>query len=93
MNDNNEASMTHSTHEKSVINIQLTYDPQASTKLDLWSGSFHSISLHGLIKHFTLDSKNIKDSLNFIAKYISNKQVNNSKANELNDFDGMGNAI
>ena len=28
-----------------------------------------------------------------MAKYITNKQVNNSKANELNDFDGMGNAI
>ena len=82
IDDNNEASTTHSTHEKSVINIQL-----------LWSGSFHSISLHGSIEHFTLDSKNIKDSLNFMAKYISNKQVNNSKANELNDFDGMGNAI
>ena len=28
-----------------------------------------------------------------MAKYISNKQVNSSKANELNDFDSMGNAI
>jgi len=28
-----------------------------------------------------------------MAKYISNKQVNSGKANELNDFDGMGNAI
>ena len=93
MGDNNKASSTHSTHEESVINIQLPYDPQAPTKPDLWSGSFHPISLHGLIEHFASDSKNIKDSLNFIAKYISNKQVNSSKANELNDFDGMGNAI
>jgi len=31
--------------------------------------------------------------LNFIAKYISNKQVNSGKANEFNNFDGMGNAI
>ena len=28
-----------------------------------------------------------------MAKYISNKQVNSSKANELNNFDSMGNAI
>ena len=28
-----------------------------------------------------------------MVKYITNKQVNSSKANELNDFDGMGNAI
>ena len=46
-----------------------------------------------MIEHFALDSKNIKDSLNFITKYISNKQINSGKANELNDFDGMGNAI
>ena len=31
--------------------------------------------------------------MNFIVKYISNKQVNSSKTNELIDFDGMGNAI
>ena len=93
MGNNNEASTAHGTHEKSIINIQLLYDPQASTKLDLWSSSFHPISFHGLIEHFALDLKNIKDSLNFMVKYISNKQVNNSKANELNDFDGMGNAI
>ena len=93
MSNNNEASTAHGTHEKSVINIQLPYDPQASTKLDLWSGSFHPISLYGSIEYFASDLKNIKDSLNFMVKYISNKQVNNSKANELNDFDGMGNAI
>ena len=81
MNDNNEASTTHGTHEKSVINIQLSYNPQAPTELDLWSDSFHFISLHKSIEHFTSDSKNIKDSLNFMAKYISNKQINNSKAN------------
>jgi len=93
MGDNNETSTTHGIHEEGVINIQLPYDSQAPTKPDLWSGSFHPISLHGSFKHFALDLKNIKDSLNFIAKYISNKQVNSSKANELNDFDGMSNAI
>jgi len=54
---------------------------------------FHPISLHGSIEHFTSDSKNIKVSLNFLAKYIKNKQVNGSKANDLDDFNGMGDAI
>jgi len=45
------------------------------------------------MKHLVLDSKNIKDSLNFIAKYISNKQVNFSKSNNLEDFHGIGKAI
>ena len=32
-------------------------------------------------------------TLNFLAKYIRNKQVNNGKVNDLRDFDGMGDAI
>jgi len=89
----NEVFPTHVPHEENVINIQLLYDPQAPTEPELWSRSFHPISLHGSIEHFASDSKNIKVSLNFLAKYIKNKQVNGSKANDLDDFDGMGDAI
>jgi len=84
----NEATPSHVQHENDVINIQLPYDPQAPTKPELWSGSFHPISLHGSIEHFASDSKNIKVTLNFLAKYIQGKQVN-----DLNDFEGMGDAI
>jgi len=90
---NNEATPSHGTHEEDVINIQLPYDPHASTEPELWSGSFHPISLHRSIEHFASDSKNIKVTLNFLAKYIQGKQVNDSKANDLNDFDGMEDAI
>ena len=51
------------------------------------------ISLHGSIEHFALDSKSIKDSLNFISKYIANKQINSKEVNDLKDFDGMSDAI
>ena len=85
--------MAHGTHNESIINIQLSYDSQALIEPDLWSGSFHPISLYGLIKHFASDSKNIKDSLNFMARYITNKQVNNIIANNLKDFEGMDDAI
>ena len=40
-----------------------------------------------------MDAKNIKTTLNFLAKYIQGKQVNGTKVNDLNDFDGMGDAI
>jgi len=93
MSGNNEASPTHASHEKSIINIQLPYDLQAPMELDLWSRSFHLISLHDLIEHFASDSKSIKDSLNFMAKYIANKQVNSKEVNDLKDFNSMGNAI
>ena len=92
-NGNNEASPTHAHHKDSVINIQLPYDPHAPMEPDLWSGSFHPISLHGSIEHFVSDSKSIKDSLNFMSKYIANKQVNGKEVNDLKDFDGMGDAI
>ena len=82
----------HHTND-TVINIQLLYNPSAPMESELWDGSFHPISLHGLIEYLVLNSKNIKDSLNFIAKYISNKQINSSKFNNLEDFHGMGKAV
>jgi len=76
-----------------VTNIQLSYDPNAPIELKLWDGNFHSISLHKSIEYLTLNSKNIKDSLNFMAKYITNKQVNPAKSNNLEDFNGISKAI
>ena len=90
---NNEATPSHVIHKDEVINIQLPYDPQVPTEPELWSGSFHPISLHGSIEHFASDAKNIKVSLNFLAKYIQGKQVNGNKVNDLDDFDGMGDVI
>jgi len=60
---------------------------------NLWDGSFHPISLHNSIKHIAMDSKNIKNSLNFMAKYIANKQVNLAKSNDLEDFKSIGEVI
>ena len=93
MNINNEAPPSHVHHENDVINIQLLYDPQALTGPELWSGSFHPIFLHGLIKHLASDSRNIKVTLNSLAKYILNKNVSSAKVNDLKDLDGMGDAI
>jgi len=90
---NNKANQSHVNHEESVFNVQLPYGPHAPMEPDLWSESFHSISLHGSIEHFASDSKSIKDSLNFMSKYITNKQVNGKDVNDFTDFDGMGDII
>ena len=58
-----------------VINIQLPYDPNTPMKSELWNGSFYSISLHGSLMYLTSDAKNIKEFLNSITRYISNKQI------------------
>jgi len=62
-------------------------------ELELWNGSFYPISFHGSIEHIASDSKNTKDLLNFMAKYITNKQVNLAKSNNLEDFKGIGEVI
>ena len=56
-----------------VINIQLLYDPNTPTEPKLWDGNFHPILLYRFIEYLISDSKNIKNFLNFMAKYIINK--------------------
>ena len=81
-------------NEKSIfINIQLPYNLNVPTDPEIWNGRFHLISLYSSLEHIILDIKSIKDSLKFMAKYISNKQVQLSKANDLDDLDGIGDVV
>jgi len=80
-------------NDDNVINIQLPYNPNSPTEPELWSSNFHLISLHKSIEQIASDTKSIKDSLNFMARYISNKKVNFCNANNLLDFDGIGDSI
>ena len=75
-----------------IINIQLSYDSHMPTEPKLWDGGFHAILLHGSIEHLGSDTKNIKNSLNFMAKYISNKKIKSLKLNDLEDFKYIGEA-
>jgi len=84
---------TAQSDENTFINIQLPYDPDAPTDPEIWNSGFHPISLHRSIEHIASDAKNIKDSLKFMAKYISNKQIKPAKANDLTDFNGIGDAV
>jgi len=90
---NNMHVQTPRVNDNNIINIQLSYDPNGPMEPDLWSGNFQSISLYGSVKHIASDLKNIKQLLNFIAKYISNKKVNPKSSNDLNDFDGIDDVV
>ena len=90
---NNVQAQSPCVDDNNGINIQLPYNPNSPTEPDLWSGNFQSISLHGSVEHIALDLKNIKQSLNFMAKYISNKKVNPKSSNNLEDFNGISNAV
>ena len=79
--------------DNNIINMQLPYDPNSPTEPDLWSGNFQSISLHISVEHIALDLKNIKQSLNFMAKYISNKKDNPKSSNNLENFNGISDAV
>ena len=93
MPNNRTKSQTYGNNDDNVINIQLLYNPNTPMEPDLWSGNFHPISLHRSISQIASDTKNIKDSLNFMAKYITNKKVNPKLANKLVDLDGIGDAV
>ena len=81
-------------NEKSIfINILLLYDPNIPTDPEIWDGNFYLISLHDSIEHLSSDVKNIKNSLRFMTKYIANKQIESSKANNLDDFKGIGEVV
>ena len=79
--------------ESAFINIQLPYDLNTPTDSEIWNSGFHPISLHSFTEHIASDAKSIKDFLKFMAKYIFNKQVEPAKTNNLNDFDGIGDAV
>ena len=52
-----------------------------------------TLSHHRFIKHIVSDAKNTKNSLKFMAKYISNKQIEPAKANDFTDLNGIGDAV
>ena len=79
--------------ESVFVNIQLPYDLNASTDPKIWNSRFHPISLYGSIEHIGSDTKSIKDSLKFMVKYISNKQMEPANTNDLKDLNGMGDAV
>ena len=88
-----QSGTTMHNEDDNIINIQLLYDLHVSTKPEFQDGSFHPISLHRFLEHLALNAKNIKDSLNFMAKYISNKKIKSSKLNDIEDLKSIGEAI
>ena len=83
---------TNMCSSQEVINIQLPYDVNQVTEQDSWDGNFHPISLHSTLKHPLSDSKNIKEPLRCITKYIKNKDIEPNKANNVLDLKGIGEA-
>jgi len=73
-----------------VINIQLLYDPNRPMEPELWDGNFQHISLYSSLEHLPSDASCIKTSLICMAKYIGNKKIDSTKANEVNDLKGIG---
>jgi len=59
--------------ESIFINIPLPYDPNTPTDPEIWGSNFYPISLYSSIKHIRSNIKSIKESLKFMAKYITNK--------------------
>lgn len=79
--------------ESTFINIPLPYNLNMPIDPEIWGGNFHPISLYSSIEHIGSNAKNIKNTLKFMTKYISNKQINPNKVNKLDNFNGIGEAV
>ena len=77
-------------HSDDVIDIQIPYNLNQLIEIEYWNGSFHPISLHGLLDHFPSDLLNIKKLLICMAKYIKNTKINISKSNNVLELRGIG---
>ena len=55
---------------QNVIDIKLPYDVNQVTEQDSWDRNFHFILLHGTLKYLLSNSKNIKEFLHCMTKYI-----------------------
>jgi len=80
-------------HSENMINVHLNYNPDNALDPESWDGNFHVVSLHGSMKHLASDTLNIKESLTRIQKYITGKSIDNDKANNVKNLNGMGKAI
>ena len=65
--------MTSIHGNEEAYNVSLPYNLNGPIELELWDGNFHPILLYGSIEHLVSNTKNIKDSLTFMAKYMRNK--------------------
>ena len=84
---------TTQNEESTFINIPLPYDSDALSDPETWSSNFYPVSLYSSIKYLASDIKNIKDSLKFMTKYITNKKIDSSKVNDFADFKDIGEAV
>ena len=57
---------------------------------DFWDSNFHSISLYNTLEYLSSNSKNIKELLQHMTKYIKNKSINYSKTNDIPDLSSVG---
>ena len=76
-------------NNENIINIQLNYNINQATDLELWDSEFRAVSLHGLMEHIASDIKNIKESLHRMQKYILGKAINGDKANNIKDLEDV----
>jgi len=87
------SSTLNQPYSKDMVNIHLNYNPNKALDLESWDSNFRAISLHRSMEHLALDALNIKESLIRMKKFIAGKSINNNKANNVKDLEGMGKSI
>lgn len=89
---NNEEPTYSTLEDNNMFNIQLNYNINQARDPNSLDGNFQVISLHGFLEHLASDMKNIKESLTKMQKYILDKTIEDRKANNVKNLEGVGKA-
>ena len=76
-------------NDPDVINIQLNYDINQPLDPNSWNSDFRAIFLHSSMEYLGSNIKIIKESLSRMEKFILDKSIDSSKANNIKDFEGL----
>ena len=76
--------------DNNMFNIQLNYNIDQTRNPDSWDRNFQAILLHGSLEHLASDMKNIKEFLTRMQKYILDKTIEGSEANNVKNLKGIG---
>ena len=75
---------------ENMFNIQLPYNINQALDSESWDGNFNPILLYESMEYLRSDIKNIMESLCCIQKYIINKKIESSKANDVKYLKDIG---
>jgi len=77
----------------SLNSSSIPYAENKPADPDLWNGQTHPISIFGNRNSQSINTKNIKVSLLYIADFIKNKDIKHNRKKDISCLEGFGKAM